>query len=396
MEELPFKIGIWVDKDYQPETGGGYSYTQRLINEIDNTIFNQKIEIVIVGFEINSVFQKPILNLEFKENYILKKIVNFFHKFFSLKINLNNTQKNYEKAHSTLKENNIELLFYSDPYVRIPNFPYIVSNWDLGHKSTYAFPEFSMNNQYEFRDQDSSKILNKAIFVCCESEAGKAELSHFLKINPKRLKVLPMFPGAIVTNSIIAEKPKWLNGDRFFIYPAQFWPHKNHYNLILAFKEFLEKTKYNDFKLILSGSDKGNLGYIKETITKYDLLEHVHIAGFIKNEELKWLYKNSIGLVFPSFLGPTNMPLLEAATLGCNIACSNLEGHIEILGEKGIYFEPELIGSICNSLIELNINYNINKESKEMPITSQVMILEQIFLDCIPIRRTWGKFDKIF
>ena len=47
------------------------------------------------------------------------------------------------------------------------------------------------------------------------------------------------------------------------------------------------------------------------------------------------------------------MSLLESMASGLPIACSNYGPFIEILGEAGVYFDPEDQFSICNSLLKL-------------------------------------------
>lgn len=392
----PFKIGIWVGPNYIPETGGGFSYTEKLIEYINLKQFDKSLEIVFVGFSSEGKAQKPILNLPYSENYFVSKRNNFFHKFFSISLGRNDIEKNYTRAVEILKQNDIQLIFYPNPCVILPKFPYIFVHWDLGHKSMYSFPEVAMNNVYEMREQDSGRVLNKAIFICCESETGRSEVIKYYDINQNRIKILPLFPGKIIDKAIISKKPSWLDKDAdFFFYPAQFWAHKNHYNLIVALKNLLKKYPENAYKLILPGSDRGNLTYIKEVIRDLNMEAFVSTPGFIGIEELKWLYENAIGLVFPSFLGPTNMPLLEALHLGCNVACSELEGHKEILKDHAIYFAPENPASITEAMDKLIMNRNqpkIKIDSAE----SIPDILEKIFLESIPIRRTWGQNDKIY
>jgi glycosyltransferase involved in cell wall biosynthesis len=137
--------------------------------------------------------------------------------------------------------------------------------------------------------------------------------------------------------------------DNFFFYPAQFWAHKNHYNLLRAFQKL--KNIAPSFKLVFTGSDKGNLKYIKELITEFDLDDDVKITGFVSENQLKALYENAAALVMPTFLGPTNMPLLEAYSLGCKVICSDFKGHREQLGEDALYFQPndynDILGKMC-------------------------------------------------
>lgn len=392
--DTPFRIGVWVDQKDLPETGGGFSYTERLVSAINEKTFGHSLEIYFVGRNLERDFKKKTINLpDADESYFVRKLLNFFHKFF--KIELDHFFLPKENFAELLIANKIQLIFYPDPYVRLENFPYIISNWDLGHKTSFAFPEFSMNNRYELRNVDCDKNLNKAIFVCCESIAGKDELQKYLNINPERIKLLPIFPGKIVEFNIEEVKPEWIDDNPFYLYPAQFWPHKNHYNLILGFKALLQNSSFKNFTLILTGANKGNLPYIKQTIAHFNLAANIRITGFIKNEELKWLYTHAVGLVFPTFLGPTNMPLLEANALGCNVACSDLNGHRELLGDEAIYFDPKSPMAICDAMIQLHELERDHVKLKTYSINDIMVMLDEIFQESIPIRKTWGSFDKI-
>lgn len=386
--EKPFKIGVWVNEIDLAENGGAFSYTESLIEAVDNKDFSNKLDIVFVGYNLKQNFNKKVISLSNKENYYKRKIINFFHKIFSISINNNNIEKIKQQNIKQLNDEGVELIFYPNPFVQLLDFPYICVCWDLGHKSTYSFPELATNKEYEHRDFQSNLVLNKALFICSESETGKNELVKYYNINEKRIRVLPIFPGKIVNENIRNEQPKWMVEDQiFFLYPAQFWPHKNHYNLLVAFNKFI--VKHPNAKLVLTGSDKGNLPYIKNVINNFELNEYVIIPGFIKNETLKWLYLNTKGLVFPSFLGPTNMPLLEALYLGCNIACSNLAGHKELLKDNAIYFDPCSPNSIFECLEQL---MKIPKENngKLFDINEVTKNLEKILEESILIRRTWA------
>lgn len=393
----PFRLGIWIDETVYPQLGGAHSYTEKLVNGIDKNEFTDRIEIFMVGFNLsNRDFNKPVISIPFKENQFERKTKNALHKIFGIKLMRKDIPNNYKNAIDTLKEADIQLLFYLTPQVHINNFPYIITNWDLAHKSSYAFPEFTMNGQYQYRDHFLSKILNEALLICCESETGKLEIEKAYGINQNKIKVLPMFAGGIIEDEVAAIPPDWIREETpFFLYPAQFWPHKNHYNLILAFHKFISGQENKDFKLVLTGSDKGNLVYIKQVIKLLDIEQYVIIAGFVDNSILKWLYKNAKAMFFPTFLGPTNMPLLEAQHFGCNIACSNLQGHQALLLDDAIYFEPTDPDAITDSMTILAAKSKSTTGSKALTLKQELIILEQIFLQSISIRRTWGQFDNI-
>ena len=292
----------------------------------------------------------------------------------------------------------VDVIYYPIPICAFPNFPYIYTLWDLGHLSTYAFPEVSMNGVFEARKKHHDFLPQKALMVFAESESGRKDITKYLGINEERIKVVPLFPSEIVNGEIAPSIPKKLYPDLTFIhYPSQYWAHKNHYNLLVAFTKVI--ARFPSVKLVLTGSDKGNKEYIKRVIMQYGLENQVIDLGFVSNEELKWLYMNSKGLVMPTFLGPTNMPLLEAAALNCPIACSRLDGHVEELGDYGYYFDPknpeEMANAIC-SMIEDKTNNATRVYKNNFNIDNALMAIDAAFSELKNIRFCWGTNDEIY
>jgi glycosyltransferase involved in cell wall biosynthesis len=65
---------------------------------------------------------------------------------------------------------------------------------------------------------------------------------------------------------------------------------------------------------------------------------------------LSWYYKNASALVVPSHYEGFGIPLLEAMSLRCPIACSNISSLPEIAGNAAAYFNPWEVDSIIDCL----------------------------------------------
>lgn len=401
------RIGIWINEDYKPEMGGGFGYYSQLINAAYNYNFSDA-EIKFIAKKFSSDWDKrdksyEIQTLDFKPSILplQYRIVNKIASKLRIQTKLIDYYKEKNINNELLKEelsSVIDVIYYPIPGCSIENFPYIYTLWDLGHLSMYAFPEVAMNNVYESRKSHHDLFPQKALMVFCESESGKKQAIQYLDLNENRIKVIPIFPSEIISDKITAEKPVVLSEDSFFIhYPAQFWSHKNHYNLLLAFEIVL--SKFPSLKLIFSGSDKGNKEYVLGLIQVLKLTNSVLDLGFIKTEELKWIYYHSQGLVMPTFLGPTNMPLLEAAELGCSVACSNLEGHKEQLGDFAYYFDPLSPKEIAQMII---IMIEEKQKGEGRIYTSNFNIMNALnkidlaFSEIKNVRFCWGTKDKIY
>lgn len=400
MQLKKLRVGVWVPDNYDPKSGGGYSYYAYLANELNTYKFTDA-EIIFISFNLD------LEKIPFQNRYSVKSKIkyNIVERVFK-KLNydpLGSIKSKQKKLKAELNEV-VDIIYYPVPTFTlggnsIDNFPFVCTLWDLSHISCYSFPELSMNGVFEYRKPHLDKIVYKALKVFTESEAGKNDAVKYLNLSPGRVSVIPLFPSDIVTANCDIEKPEGIDENDFFIhYPAQFWTHKNHYNLVFAFKKILET--YPSLKLILCGSDKGNKEYILDLINQLQLEDRIITLGFVKNEELKWIYKHSAGLVMPTFLGPTNMPVIEAAELGCPVACSDFEGHREQLGDYGYYFNPISPDSIADGIFRMiSDNKNGIKRkgfSNKFTISNTLMELDKAFSEIRSIRFCWGSFDEIF
>jgi glycosyltransferase involved in cell wall biosynthesis len=173
--------------------------------------------------------------------------------------------------------------------------------------------------------------------------------------------------------------------------------------LVKAFK--IVHNANPDLKLVFTGSDKGNENYIRELVSELGLDTKVLFLGFVSNLELKTLYKKAISLVMPTFLGPTNMPLLEARSLGCPIVCSDLDGHREQLGEGALYFDHRSYSDIASKMMEIldnglrNNQIAVANEIEKTSVFNLGSAIESVnknLMSVSKIRKIWGKNNRIF
>jgi glycosyltransferase involved in cell wall biosynthesis len=192
---------------------------------------------------------------------------------------------------------------------------------------------------------------------------SKLELVRYTNINDARIRVVPLFAGNCVDIKVGEEEQEnilakyKLEKHQFFFYPAQFWAHKNHAILLRAFAEYV--SLYPDYKLVLTGSDQGNLKYIRSLSHQLKIENNVLFLDFVSIELIHTFYRNTTALVMASYLGPTNIPPIEAMELGCPVICSDIEGHHEILSDSAIYFDPMSESELYEALLKMNDNYTL-------------------------------------
>jgi glycosyltransferase involved in cell wall biosynthesis len=395
------RVGVWLPDNYIPEVGGGYTYLKTLINGLVDYEF-QNAELVFLSAKsvnISEQIQTPVFVVDNYPIHIsnpskIDKIKNSLKKLFFLKVNkydyheLLNAAKRKLLIEVTEK---VDLIYYVTPSQVLPEIPFICTLWDIGNRSTFPFPEWSTNDINEARNRHIDDEVSKAIKILVESEAGLSQAKKLLNIHLERFEIVPIFPNDLNNEELKTVVPKGIESESEFIhYPAQFWPHKNHYNLLLAFTKVIRK--HPNLNLYFTGSDKGNLIYIKKLIQELNITQNVKYLGFVSDSEIKWLYKNSKGLVMPTYLGPTNMPLLEAAALGCPVACSNLEGHMEMLVEGACFFDPASPAEIENAILKMLEEKKKPSINNKFTLKSALQSLDDTFAKIQPIRFTWDKY----
>ena len=408
------KIGIWVNEPLSKNSGGGFTYFNTLIKGIDDFNFSPETEIVLLSAYDLSGFSKPAINIKPYQRELsfigkaYRKWLKIISKSaFSSRINFLDQKEKKIKDHSVsdyLKKQGVKIIFYPLPSSAVfEGIPYMVNNWDLAHHSAWAFPEFVDERGFARRDEWYRNVVPSALMVFCESDAGKNEVVQYLNINPGKMKVLPIFSSNAFVGMQVAPPEQeriltslGLAAGKFFFYPAQFWAHKNHFHLVSAFSKFVKL--HPDHKLFFCGSDKGNIDHIKAQVKANGLEKNVIFGGFIEDESLFTLYKNASALVMPTFLGPTNIPPIEALFLGCPALLSDLAGHREIMGDAALYFDPldddsivESMKAIMDSSTRENLLTNQKQQASATPhtIDNALVQLQAHFAEAVKIRSCW-------
>ncbi len=134
----------------------------------------------------------------------------------------------------------------------------------------------------------------------------------------------------------------------FIFYPANFWEHKNHLNLLRALARL--RTEGLMVRCVITGSllgrDAAWQSMVAETGTG-DLVRHL---GRRSRAELSWLFHSARALVFPSLFEGFGIPVIEAMQAGCPVACSGTTGLPETAGRDALYFDPHRVADLAGAI----------------------------------------------
>lgn len=224
---------------------------------------------------------------------------------------------------------------------------------DLMHRYESRFPEAGSAIRYRVREHRFSNIAKNCDVILADSSVGRMQIVESYGINPQKIYTLPYVAPSRLKNATENSNLlyKYDLPNKYLFYPAQFWKHKNHHGLIEAIK--ILSDKHPDIFLVLSGG----LNNIYKDIYRYASLkgvkDKIKFLGYVPPDDLRELYRHSRALVYPTFFGPTNIPPLEAFSLGCPVVVSNIYAMPEQCGDAALYFDPLNVKEIANVISQV-------------------------------------------
>lgn len=238
--------------------------------------------------------------------------------------------------------------------------PYMTVVWDVQHRATPWFPELSADGTWDGRESYHRWFLRRATRVITGTKIGHDQLVHFYQIPTENILVLP-HPTPRLANAELAQGSgiagKYGLPSEFVLYPAQFWPHKNHANLVLAIAA-LARTGQR-LGLALPGSDKGNRAFIEQLAEREGIKDLVRFLGFVEQADLIALYREAAALAYVSWCGPENLPPLEAFGLECPVVASRIAGSEEQFGDAVEFCDPGDPDDIARAIKAVTTDENL-------------------------------------
>jgi len=208
----------------------------------------------------------------------------------------------------------------------------------LMHKSAGASATTLPPYLYFFKRSGYRFVFDNAVRgsgkIIVPSLTIKNELIRYYKIPENKVSV---------TYEAASVKTISTNGDStpepYFVYAGNAYPHKNLKRLIEAIV-LLNKNNVQQVFLLIASSRGIFTQRLEKIISDQKAGKFVKLLGFIPDEKLFGLYKNSVGFVFPSLSEGFGLPGLEAMVSGTLVLASDIPVFKEIYKDNAIYFNP--------------------------------------------------------
>ncbi len=230
-----------------------------------------------------------------------------------------------------------------------PRLPHVAVAYDF-QELTHPefFPLYELARRERFRAD-----LACADRVVAISGATRYDAAARAHLDPRRLTVIPPIVGAPRTtlpDSRLAARlaAHGLARGGFAVFPANYWPHKNHERLLGAVVRLLVRTP--GFRLVLCGALDDGRSRLAARIRDLRIGNEVRLLPYLESDDVTALIQGARLLVFPSLFEGFGIPVLEAMAVGTPVACSDLPPLRETTGDDAILFDPADEASIAGAL----------------------------------------------
>ena len=335
-------IGIYANIDY-----GKWGGVQQYIEKLVNALLEETKENVCI-----------FTNEEFYNNYF-KRFNNYPRFIYYFCTNDEIDFKNL------VRDVQIDILHFpiqSFPYYYW-NIPTVITLHDMQHE---YFKEFFTEDELEYRKTHYAKSVYMADQIIVSFQHVKTDILKFYDIPEDKVTVATpaMQFGQKQRFNTIDLKEAFQIDYEYLLYPAQTWEHKNHIRLLKALKILKEKY-HKSYKLICTGAKNRHYSEIENFIVENNLQENVVFLGFVPDEALMTLYKNTQLVVIPTLYEAGSFPLMEAMAYHVPVICSNVTSLPDTIGDERFIFNPYDECEIADKIYQMLYDEDLRKDNIE-------------------------------
>jgi len=221
-------------------------------------------------------------------------------------------------------------LTINTPRLRAPAI--VTTIHDLQHK---ALPEMFSRAERTYRKVAYRDAALRSDLIIADSDHCRQQIIETFNVDARKVRRIHLgIDSRRFAPGTGAREP-------FLYYPANRWPHKNHERLFAALE--LVRIKRPEIRLVLTGSGHD----------RAHLPQNVKSLGRVSAEQVAGLYRSAAALVFPSLYEGFGLPVLEAMSSRCPVACSQTTSLPEVAGGAAELFDPLDVDAIASAVLRV-------------------------------------------
>ncbi|WP_155315360.1 glycosyltransferase family 4 protein [Desulfosarcina alkanivorans] len=293
-----------------------------------------------------------------------------------------------------LQQIGADLLFcpFTAPTFFDRNVPTVCTIHDLQFA---GYPQFFEPEDVAYRKSTFLNACRKATMLVAVSDYSRNSAIAYCNLASNKIRTIHSKMAQRISSTETADteilKRLEVSPQRYLLYPANFWKHKNHEMLITAFGMACAQGLPQDIKLVFTGAPNARKDFIQNAVGAFSLAHRVAFAGYLNNFEFSILLNNAGGLIFPSLYEGFGLPVIEAMAVGVPVACSNVTSLPEVAGSAAVFFDPKRPLDIAQALIAL-----VNDKALRNQLVEDGYRQSELFSDTeLMASDYWGVFISV-
>lgn len=210
-----------------------------------------------------------------------------------------------------------------------------------------------------YRRWNVPRVVKKSEYIITVSHFEKNRIKSFFGFPEDDKRLVAIYNGVSehfvkITDQIELKrvKEKYQLPDNYAFFLGNTDPKKNTRNVLKAFSDYL-KTPNQPLKLVMLDYEKSALDALLAEIGDKQLINHIHLTGYVVNTDLPAIYSQCKLFLYPSLRESFGIPMLEAMRCGSPVITSNTSSMPEVSGGAALIIDPYKAEEITGAMIKL-------------------------------------------
>lgn len=241
-------------------------------------------------------------------------------------------------------------------YIHFPIFPppwrlRCPSGWTFADATPWLYPQtMKLTSRWYYKLLGARAIKTSRVLTTF-TKASRSDAIDVLGVPPERIHVI--YPGLksifrMSQNRVAFERVRRLYSlpMNFVLFVGTLEPRKNLVRILSAFRK-LKVDRNFESDLVIVGRKGWLHTPIFNELRDQGLARHVHITGYVSDEDLVSLYNMARLLICPSLYEGFGLPCIEGMACGCPVVTSNRGAQFEVTEGCAVHCDPNSVPSIA-------------------------------------------------
>lgn len=256
----------------------------------------------------------------------------------------------------TIEAARLHLIHFPKQDAFLTHVPSIYHPHDIQH---VHHPEFFSEELRRTREVHYRTFCEHASMVSVTSSWTANDIASHYGLPDEKMAVVHLAPALsayapVVSTEIDRVSEAFAVPERFILYPAQTWAHKNHIRLLEALEAIRRKHQVS-IPLVCTSTRNEFHATIQAKVRELGMQDTVLFTGFVSPMELRALYALAHCVVVPSLFEAAGGfgPIAEAFMSKRPVACSNVTSLPDEVGDAALLFDPYSVDDIADCVWRL-------------------------------------------